>query len=336
MLFSTEFPIKPEVTGQMVFTKIPGVFAKGLSVLMAALMLLIFPADPAVRQAIDSSGLFGNTAETALPQTVVADMVREHFHGALPAGKTVKKCFVIGLDGARCDSLIQLKDETESGINRLAAQGGLVVAIAGGDSPLHLQATKTAPGWTTILTGKWANSHLVYYNGMIKLLTPKTFLTELVEQGSAGSAAFYTWWPWHVQKAYSTYRVEAAYAKLRGLPVTWNTCAGEEAMQEALLAEAAKPDCADILFSIYDRPDEAGHAYGYGVDVPEYAEAVRQCDLDAYDIIKTIEARETYETEDWLILMTTDHGGQGKDHGDLSDGCRLVFIASNKEIAPHG
>ncbi len=309
-----------------------GVFNSIIKIIMAVIVMVVpvTQSDYSIR--LQESGLFVNMLETALPQAIVADMVRDHFHAPVPAGKTVKKCAVIGLDGVRCDTLIHLKDDAQSGIRLLAAQGGLYVSIAGGDTLLHTQATKTTSGWTTILTGKWANTHLVFYNGMIKLLSPKTILTELVEDGSANSAAFYTWWPWHVQKVWSTYGIEAAYTKFRGLPVSWNTLGGEDELRAALPVIAAKPDCPDILFSIFERPDETGHQFGFSNDVPEYVEAVRGCDRDAYDIIKTIQARESYASEDWLIIMTSDHGGQGKDHGNLSEDCRMTFIATNKAI----
>lgn len=50
------------------------------------------------------------------------------------------------------------------------------------------------------------------------------------------------------------------------------------------------------------------------------------------DIIASIEARKTYAAEDWLILITTDHGGVGGGHGGSSFEERMTFIISNKTI----
>ncbi len=50
------------------------------------------------------------------------------------------------------------------------------------------------------------------------------------------------------------------------------------------------------------------------------------------DIIEAIESRDTYDTEDWLILITTDHGGIEKDYGGPSFEERITFIVSNKTI----
>ena len=44
------------------------------------------------------------------------------------------------------------------------------------------------------------------------------------------------------------------------------------------------------------------------------------------------EARETYETEDWLIIVTSDHGGIGTGHGGASIQERMTFLVMNKDI----
>ena len=38
-------------------------------------------------------------------------------------------------------------------------------------------------------------------------------------------------------------------------------------------------------------------------------------DLYLYQIIREIDRREAEENEEWLIVITTDHGGSGRDHG---------------------
>ena len=53
---------------------------------------------------------------------------------------------------------------------------------------------------------------------------------------------------------------------------------------------------------------------------------------DADKTIEAIKARETYDTEDWLIIITSDHGGIGTDHGSASIQERMTFIVANKEF----
>ena len=60
--------------------------------------------------------------------------------------------------------------------------------------------------------------------------------------------------------------------------------------------------------------------------------AFRDAEATGADIIEAIKARDTYATEDWLILITSDHGGIGGGHGGPSFEERITFIVSNKEI----
>ena len=50
------------------------------------------------------------------------------------------------------------------------------------------------------------------------------------------------------------------------------------------------------------------------------------------DIIEAIESRPNYDKEDWLIIITSDHGGIEDEHGGPSMDERITFIVSNKPI----
>ena len=45
----------------------------------------------------------------------------------------------------------------------------------------------------------------------------------------------------------------------------------------------------------------------------------------ALESINAIKARPTYETEDWLIIITSDHGGIKRNHGKESIQERMTF-----------
>lgn len=55
-------------------------------------------------------------------------------------------------------------------------------------------------------------------------------------------------------------------------------------------------------------------------------------DLYLYQIIREIDRREAEENEEWLIIVTTDHGGSGRDHGKQVYEHRTIWVASNMEI----
>ncbi|MDE6968103.1 MAG: hypothetical protein K2P12_05525 [Clostridia bacterium] len=51
-----------------------------------------------------------------------------------------------------------------------------------------------------------------------------------------------------------------------------------------------------------------------------------------YEVIKAVESRQGYinEQEDWLIILTADHGGIKTWHGEQNAECRTTFIVTNK------
>ena len=54
--------------------------------------------------------------------------------------------------------------------------------------------------------------------------------------------------------------------------------------------------------------------------------------VSAGEVIEAIKARKNYENEDWLIILTSDHGGFVTSHGGLTIQERMTFIVINKEI----
>ena len=71
-----------------------------------------------------------------------------------------------------------------------------------------------------------------------------------------------------------------------------------------------------MIFLVIDTSDYAGHKYGFE-PVNEYMEAAEVIDKEVQKILDAIESRSTRQDEEWLIAMTTDHGGKAKNHGDL-------------------
>lgn len=78
--------------------------------------------------------------------------------------------------------------------------------------------------------------------------------------------------------------------------------------------------------------DHAGHDTGFGNQNEAYIQGCKYDDAYGYDIIKTIEARSTYQQEDWLIIISTDHGGTKTSHGGQTAFERMTWLACNKAI----
>ena len=276
-----------------------------------------------------------NRWEDALPQTEIYDLVKDHFDAPLPEGKTEKKAIVIGYDGCRADTLRLLPTSRRSAVNHLLEQGGQgVFSYSGGVMypEENVQATSTAPGWCSMLIGQWANEIGVNNNGQPKPLEPKTLLLSLVEDGTVEKSAFYVSWDGHFSKKDATYINEKNYAKENGVNAVFRRALFDPGTRRNVISDLKQQDCSDFIFLTLEYTDHEGHNAGFGPQNFRYISAFRNAEAAGMDIIEAIEARETYATEDWLILITTDHGGNGTGHGGPSFEERMTFIISNKPI----
>lgn len=288
----------------------------------------------AYRERVAGLTFYENTIETALPQTIVYDMVAEHFDSPLPDGKTEKKAIIIGFDGGRADALDAFSVENGGSKMLLESGGKAYIAYAGGANfPLPIiQATSTAPGWCSILTGKWGLETGIINNGITKAVEPKTLLTTLVEDGKADQTMFQVSWGGHFTSDNSTYKLEKAYCEENSLNVVFGKNPDDPGTHASMLAAVTEPDCPDFIMGIYEHMDAAGHGTGYTVNNPDYQQAYIDSETCAGELIAAIESRPTYEQEDWLIVITSDHGGKWSGHGTLYIQERMIFIVTNKEI----
>lgn len=275
---------------------------------------------------------YENTIETAYPQTDLYDVIVNHYNAPLKEGTTTKKAILIGYDGCRADVLTEMQNDN-SGIKELLNDGASInLTYAGGVNypEKNTQATSTAPGWCSILTGEWASVHGIDANGITKTLETKTLLTSLTESGTINGAHFITKWDGHFENKKSTYRLEKEYAESNGLNVNYVLCIDDQASHQATINEVNKQDCSDFLFVIYEHTDATGHNSGFSFNNPKYKTAFKDADKCGYETIKAIKNRATYESEDWLIIITSDHGGIKTGHGKASIQERMTFVVMNQ------
>ena len=277
---------------------------------------------------------YENTIETAIPQTELYNVINEHFKSELPEGKTEKKAIIIGYDGCRAD-LGAFYDNDNNAIPALFQDGySLYLTYCGGVNypEKNTQDTSTAPGWCSILTGQWADVHGVTANYIPKSMEAKTLMTSLTEEGIINSAMFITKWAGHFSKEKATYLPELQYCNDHALPVTFNKCDSDELSLQAVKEELADPACSDFILVIFEPTDSVGHSKGFSTNNPKYREAIDKADAYGYRTLEAIKARKTYDTEDWLIIITSDHGGIRTNHGGDSIQERMTFVVMNKEF----
>ena len=283
------------------------------------------------RQNVASVG-YENTIETAYPTTDVYNIINEHFKSELPEGKTEKKVAIIGYDGCRADILTERQDN--GAINYLLENGASInlTYCGGANFPAeNTQATSTAPGWCSMITGVWSDVHGITGNGITKAVEPKMLMTTLIEGDVIDDAAFITKWKGHFTNDDSTYKDEKAYCEKNNIDIDFNLRENKEDIHTGAMEEVTSKACADFVFIIYENTDSAGHDYGFSFNNPVYKDEFIVEDNYGYEVIKAIEARETYDTEDWLIIVTSDHGGIKGGHGGPSIQERMTFVVMNKD-----
>ena len=183
-----------------------------------------------------------------------------------------------------------------------------------------------------MLTGVLADVNLIDDNGIIKPLEPKTLLLQLAEEQAAKRTAFYVSWEGHFEEDNATYLEEKRYLAEQGLPVVFRCAKDDDGTKENVLGDIGRTDCADFIFSIFEYCDHNGHGFDYRPEVPEYRQAFTDSEATGRAIIRAVEARPSYGKEDWLILITSDHGGYRRGHGGPTLQERITFIVSNKDI----
>lgn len=82
----------------------------------------------------------------------------------------------------------------------------------------------------------------------------------------------------------------------------------DEAVKDAVIEELGM-DTASVVLGQFSLVDAAGAQFGYDVSVPQYKEAILQFDEYLGEILTALRAREDYAQEDWLVVITSNRGG---------------------------
>ncbi|TWT31396.1 alkaline phosphatase family protein [Blastopirellula retiformator] len=238
-----------------------------------------------------------------------------------------KHVLLLGIDGCRFDALQKAKTPN---LDRLMA-GGVYSpsALILGDR-YRKNDTVSGPGWGSINTGVWADKHNVQGNEFKEPRFDKfPHFFHYVKQAypDAKTVSIVDWDPiakYIVSDADVSLSTKepgesgaAAYAK-----------GDEKSTAEAIrLLEELKPKAIMLYLG---QVDETGHAHGFHPSVPQYVAAIEQVDSLVGQVIDAIAKRTD---EEWLIVVTSDHGGEGRGHGGGHDNPNILhsfLIVSGK------
>jgi hypothetical protein len=206
-----------------------------------------------------------------------------------------RKVLFIGVDGVRSDALIQANTPTWDSL----CAAGLYTYTS-----WHVGITVSGPSWSSMLTGVWQGKHGVTNNNYTgsNFNDYPYFVTRAKEYRPDLKAVQITSWDPMSSAVYND-----GWDSKIVVPT-------DDACEAAAIATLADPDL-DILFVHIDDCDAQGHGNGFSPTVTPYMNQVEYVDGQLRSILNALKARVNYANEEWLVIMTTDHGGIGTGHG---------------------
>ncbi|MCB9744138.1 MAG: alkaline phosphatase [Alphaproteobacteria bacterium] len=222
-----------------------------------------------------------------------------------PADGGRPKALVIGVDGL---------DGQELG----AAELPNLARLAEGGTWTHDARTQltgdtnSGPGWTSLLTGVEVEDHGVTYNGGYEGRDTRypSFLARAREELGLSTAAAIQWTP-----IYEILEADAADQAWSG---DWDAVTAQ-------MVGGLRSSLYDLHFIHLDDVDAAGHSGGFTASSSSYTAAVERADAAVGALLEAILDRPTLAEEDWLILVSADHGGTaGGSHGCRGEDCQVI------------
>ncbi|MFG3259010.1 alkaline phosphatase family protein [Streptomyces sp. NPDC048172] len=231
------------------------------------------------------------------------------------------KVLVLGLDGTM---LHKVEEAKAPHLQKLIAEG---LAAPSTLYTAPMARTESGPGWATILTGVWPDKHGVKDNSF--------------------AGADFGSYPDFLTRAERADAELSTYAVASWGPIPDTIVSGEvdektatpEAEYDAGTTKRAvaklRDGDPDAVFVQLDNVDHAGHESGGASQA--YLDALAGVDVQAGEILAAMEGRGSYGDEDWLVLVTADHGHtDAGGHGGADPNERRTFVIARGAGIPAG
>lgn len=227
-----------------------------------------------------------------------------------------RNVLVIGIDGLRGDALMSAHTPN---LDKFMNTGEYSF-----DADMGTK-TNSASSWTNILTGVWSKKHNVKDEEFKKhLLTDYPhFFTHLKDDIRTASVINY----------------ETITSQIDCCSDIMLNSKNDEMVTEKAI-ELIKNDKSDLIIANLHELNEIGHKNGFGASVAEYAAQIQTVDKYFAKLLASVMEHAKSKNEEWMILITSDHGGEGK----ASDGMHklqhvryvpqiMAFVKKNGKVS---
>ncbi|MGV3766387.1 MAG: alkaline phosphatase family protein [Chitinophagaceae bacterium] len=94
--------------------------------------------------------------------------------------------------------------------------------------------------------------------------------------------------------------------------------ANDQGVKDSALARLKAPD-TDLMLVHFNGVNIAGKEHGYSASADGYKQAVLKVDGYIGELMAAMKARPEYnKSEEWMVIVTSSHGGNGNSHGGSS------------------
>jgi predicted AlkP superfamily pyrophosphatase or phosphodiesterase len=255
---------------------------------------------------------------------------------------TPKVVFII-VDGIPADVLEKVRTPS---IDAISGDSGYTRAYVGGEIGGESESpTVSSVGYHSLITGTWANKHNVWSNDIKAPNYQYWDIFRIAKNHDAAlcTAVFSTWednrtkligdgLPQAGGKKID-HHVDGLEKDTQQFPHDFMSGYIRDIDQRVTAAAAAyiAKNGPDLTWVYLQYTDDVGHRFGDG---DAQLAAVELMDARVGEIWRSVSQRQQGFAEDWLVIVTTDHGRDsrsGRGHGGQSERERTTWIATNSK-----